>query len=179
MEQLEQRRRCMGAGAHSDSDRDSDFSSRLHASRADYGVKASSLFDRAYTAMFDKAKAAYSFSRTPSLAARIRLCAQWLDAHMPAHCSAEIVEHGMEAGASAFYGYGGSFIHGDKWMTENTRGGPELALIADALAVSVNMVESAVCLYEAATRSSGVRPLQCYVPEQFEPTIAIWSAEHF
>jgi hypothetical protein len=65
-------------------------------------------------------------------------------------------------------------------MTDYARGGTVFPLIADALAVSLNMVECAVCLFEAASRAAGgARPAESYVPERFEPTIAVWSGELF
>ena len=65
-------------------------------------------------------------------------------------------------------------------MTDYTRGCTVFTLIADALAVTLNMAECAVCLFEAASRApGGARPDGPYVPERFEPTIAVWSTELF
>ncbi len=65
-------------------------------------------------------------------------------------------------------------------MTDYTRDGTVFTLIADALAVTLNMAECAVCLFEAASRApGGARPEASYVPERFEPTIAAWSGELF
>ena len=62
-------------------------------------------------------------------------------------------------------------------MTDYTRGCTVFTLIADALAVTLNMADCAVCLFEAASRApGGARPDGSYVPERFEPTIA-WSTE--
>ena len=108
-----------------------------------------------YNKMFDDAKAAYSFEKTPSFTKMIRESAQWVDAHVPAHDNGEIANSGLEGSARSFYSYGSSFIHGYKWMTEYSRGGTVFALIADALAVTLNMVECAVCLFEAASRAPG------------------------
>jgi hypothetical protein len=52
----------------------------------------------------------------------IRSSAKWVDAHV----------------------LGSRFIHGSKWMTDYGRGGAVFTLIADALAVTLNMVECAV-----------------------------------
>ncbi len=135
---------------------------------------------RKYNMMLDEAKAAYTFAKTPSFTAMIRSSAQWVDAHVPAHDTGEIAANGLERAARSFYSYGSSFTHGYKWMTEYTRGGTVFSLIADALAVTLNMAECAVCLYEAASRApSGVRPDESYAPERFEPTIAAWSKELF
>ncbi len=80
----------------------------------------------------------------------------------------------------SFYSYGSSFIHGYKWVTEYTRSGTVFTRIADALAVSLNMAECAVCLFEAASRApGGVRGDESYIPERFEPTIFAWSVELF
>jgi len=65
-------------------------------------------------------------------------------------------------------------------MTDYTRGCTVFTLIADALAVTLNMADCAVCLFEAASRAPcGARPDGSYVPERFEPTIAAWSTELF
>jgi hypothetical protein len=94
-------------------------------------------------------------------------------------CS-EIANNGLDSSARSFYSYGSSFVHGYKWMTDHTRGGTVFTLIADALAVTLNMAECAVCLFEAASRApGGARPDGSYVPERFEPTIAAWSTELF
>ena len=59
-------------------------------------------------------------------------------------------------------------------MTDYTRGCTVFTLIADALAVTLNMADCAVCLFEAASRApGGARPDGSYVPERFEPTIAL------
>ncbi len=135
---------------------------------------------RKYNDMLDKAKVAYTFAKTPSFTATIRSSAQWVDAHVPAHDTGEIATNGLEGAARSFYSYSSSFIHGCKWMTAYARGGTVFTLIADALAVSLNMVECAVCLFEAASRApGGARPVESYVPERFEPTLAAWSEELF
>lgn len=47
-------------------------------------------------------------------------------------------------------------------------------------AVTLNMVECAVCFYEATSRAPGdARPEESYIPERFTPTIAAWSMELF
>jgi hypothetical protein len=128
--------------------------------------------------MLDDAKDAYAFDKTPPFTKMIRESAQWVDTHVPAHDTGEIANNGLESGARSFYSYGSSFIHGYKWMTDYSRGGTVFPLIADALAVTLNMVECAVCLFEAASRApGGTRPDDSYVPERFEPTIVAWSAE--
>ena len=58
-------------------------------------------------------------------------------------------------------------------MTDYTRGCTVFTLIADALAVTLNMADCAVCLFDAASRApGGACPDGFYVPERFEPTIA-------
>ena len=134
---------------------------------------------RKYNAMLDAAKAAYTFDKTPSFTKMIRESAHWVDSHVPAHDTGEIANSGWRSSARPFYSYGSSFIHGYKWMTDYTRGGTVFTLIADALAVTLNMVECAVCLFEAASRRSGRSSRRVLVPERFEPTIAAWSTELF
>ena len=153
--------------------------SPLQGITADHRRRFNATFDRAYNAMFDKAKEAYPFVKTPDFTTIIRASAQWIDAHLPAHDTGEIAKSGLETTATAFYGDGSSFIRDYRWIA-NPRCGEQLALLADALAVSVSMAESAVCLYEAASRGpGGARPVGSSVPEQLEPTIAAWSAELF
>jgi len=61
-------------------------------------------------------------------------------------------------------------------MTDYARSGTVFALIADALAVTLNMAECAACLFEAASRApGGVRPNDSCVPERLEGTITAWS----
>jgi hypothetical protein len=110
----------------------------------------------------------------------IRESAKWVDCHVPAHDTGEIAGHRLENSARSLYSYGSSFIHGYKWVTTYGRGGTVFTLIADALAVALNMVECAVCLFEAASRApDGARPEGSYLPERFEATVAAWSVELF
>ncbi|OBA98275.1 hypothetical protein A5666_22800 [Mycolicibacterium fortuitum] len=61
-----------------------------------------------------------------------------------------------------------------------SRGGTVFSMIADALAVTLNMAECAVCLFEAASRAlGGARQAESYLPEWSEPTVAAWSKELF
>jgi hypothetical protein len=172
MEQLEQRRRYLVIDAETEANRGSRFSPQLRAMNADHR--------REFNDLLDKAKAAHTFTKTPSFTATIRSSAQWVDLHVPAHDNGEIASNGLEDVARSFYSYGSSFIHGYKWMTEYARGGTIFSLIADALAATLNMVECAVCLYEAASRApGGARPDESWVPDRFEPTIVAWSVELF
>jgi hypothetical protein len=172
MEQLEQRRRFLVIGEQDETARPSRYPSQMLVENAEHR--------RRYNRMLDDARKAYTFDKPPSFTKMIRESAQWVDAHVPAHDTGEIANNGLESGARSFYSYGSSFIHGYKWMTEYARGGTVFALIADALAVALNMVECAVCLFEAASRApGGARPDDSYVPERFEPTIVAWSAELF
>jgi hypothetical protein len=172
MEQLEQRRRFLVIAEWDETNRRTPYSQQLRDMNAEHRRK--------YNDMLDKAKAAYTFAKTPSFSATIKSSAQWVDAHVPMHDTGEIAANGLEGAARSFYSYGSSFIHGYKWMTDYTRGGTVFTLIADALAVSLNMVECAVCLFEAASRAPGAaRPAESYVPERLEPTIAAWSVELF
>ena len=172
MEQFEQRRRFLVIGEQDETVRPDRYPKQMLVENAEHRRK--------YNDMLDEVNAAYTFSKTPSFTKMIRLSAQWVDEHVPAHDNGEIASSSMESSARSFYSYGSSLIHGYKWMTEYSRGGTIFALIADALAVSLNMVECAVCLYEAASRRpGGARPTDSFVPERFEPTIAAWSASLF
>lgn len=172
MEQLEQRRRFLVIAEWEETNRRSRYPQQLLDMNAEHRRK--------YNDMLANAKAAYPTAKTPSFTAMVRSSAQWVDAHVPAHDTGEIAANGLEGAARSFYSYGSSFIHGYKWMTEYARGGTVFPLIADALAVSLNMVECAVCLFETASRApGGACPAECHVPERFEPTIAAWSRELF
>lgn len=172
MEQLEQRHRYLLISEQDETKNRARYPERMLVENADHR--------RNYRAMLDRAKAAYSVAKTPSFTAMIRLSAEWVDTHVPPHDSGEIAGNGVESAARAFYSYGSSFIHGYKWMTDYAGGGTVFPLMADALAVTLNMVECSVCLFEAASRRpGGARPDGSYVPERFEPTIAAWSTELF
>lgn len=172
MEQLEQRRRFLAIGEQDEAARRTRYPHQLLVMNAEHRRK--------YNKMLHDAKEAYVFDKTPSFTAMIRDSARWLDEHVPAHDRGEIANNALENTARSFYSYGSSFIHGYKWMTEYSRGGTIFSLIADALAVSLNMVESAVCLYEAAARPpGGRRPDGSRLPLRFEPTIEAWSADLF
>ncbi|OBI14920.1 hypothetical protein A5712_29795 [Mycobacterium sp. E2327] len=172
MEQLEQRRRFLVIGEQDETARPARYPQQMLVENAEHRRK--------YNDMLGKAKAAYTFAKTPSFTAMIKSSAQWVDAHVPVHDTGEIAANGLEGAARSFYSYGSSFIHGYKWMTDYARAGTVFTLIADALAVALNMVECAVCLFEAASRApGGIRPGESYVPERFEPTIVAWSAELF
>lgn len=172
MEQLEQRRRYLVIGEQDETARPSRYPQQMLVENAEHRRK--------YNAMLDAAKAAYIFEKTPPFTKMIRESAQWVDSHVPAHDTGEIANNGLESSARQFYSYGSSFIHGYKWMTEYSRSGTVFPLIADALAVTLNMAECAVCLFEAVSRApGGARPEECYLPERFEATVAGWSGELF
>lgn len=172
MEQLEQRRRYLVISEQDETARPGRYPRQMLSENAEHRRK--------YNKMLDAAKEAYSFDKTPSFTKMIRESAQWVDAHVPAHDTGEIANNELGSSARAFYSYGSSFIHGYKWMTDYARGGTVFPLIADALAVTLNMAECAVCLFEAASRApGGARPQGSYLPERFEPTVAAWSVELF
>lgn len=172
MEQLEQRRRYLVIGEQDETARPSRYPQQMLIENAEHRRK--------YNAMLDAAKEAYTFGKPPSFTSMIRSSAQWVDSHVPAHDTGEIANNGLESSARQFYSYGSSFIHGYKWMTDYSRGGTVFPMIADALAVTLNMAECAVCLFEAASRApGGARPEESYLPERFEPTVAAWSTELF
>lgn len=172
MEQLEQRRRYLVIGEQDETARPARYPRKMLTENAEHR--------RRYNKMLDDSKEAYTFEKPPSFTTMIRESAQWVDAHVPAHDTGEIANNGLENSARSFYSYGSSFIHGYKWMTEYARGGTMFPLVADALAVTLNMAECAVCLFEAASRvPGGARPQGAYLPERFEPTVTAWSAELF
>ena len=172
MEQLEQQRRFLAIGEEDETSNRTRYPPQRLTMNADHRRK--------FNKMVADAKTAYTFAKTPSFTTMIRQSAQWVDNHVPAHDTGEIANHGLENPARSLYSYGSSFIHGYKWMTGYGRNGAVFTMIADALAVTLNMVECAVCLFEAASRApGGLRPAGSYVPERFEPTIAEWSVELF
>lgn len=172
MEQLKQQSRFLTINEQDETARPTRYPPLLLTMNAEHRRK--------HKAMLDKAKAAYTPASPPAFSKMIRESAQWVDAHIPAHDTGEIATNGLESSARSFYSYGSSFIHGYKWVTDYTRGGTVFTLIADALAVTLNMVESAVCLFEAASRApGGARPTESYTPARFEPTITAWSRDLF
>jgi hemerythrin len=134
---------------------------------------------RKHAELLKTLKETYTFTRPPSFTKTVRLAAQWIDAHIPAHDTGELVACGLEDGARAFYSYGSSFVHGYFWMTDYVRNGRLFGMIADSLAAAINMTECAVALYECACRGPAEsRPdARSYVPERLEPTIAQWARE--
>lgn len=168
MEQLEQQRRFLVIDAENEAGRDERFTQELRTMNAEHRRK--------FNAMLTAAKAAYTFEKPPSFTKMVRESAHWADAHLPE--TEEIDAGWRERSARSFYSYGSSFIHGYRWMTDYSRDGTVWSLLADALAVALNMTECAVCLYEAASRApGGARPDGSYLPERFEPTVAAWSNE--
>jgi hypothetical protein len=172
MEQLEQRRRYLVIGEQDETARPGRYPRQMLIENAEHRRK--------YNKMLHDAMEAYIFDKTPSFTKMIRESAQWVDTHVPAHDTGKIANNGLESSARSFYSYGSSFIHGYKWMTDYARGGTVFTLIADALAVTLNMFECAVCLFEAASRApGGASPDGSFVPERFEPTIAACSTGLF
>jgi hypothetical protein len=169
MEQLEQQGRYLKIGEEDETGNPARYPPQLLTMNAEHRRK--------FNKLLAEAKAAYTFANTPSFTKMIRESAKWIDVHVPAHDTGEIADHGLENPARALYSYGSSFIHGYKWMTTYGRGGSVFTLIADALAVALNMVESAACLFEAASRRpDGARPEGSHLPRRFEATVAAWSA---
>lgn len=172
MEQLEQQRRFLLIGQEEETSNPTQYRPQLLTMNAEHRRKLNE--------MITMAKVEYTFAKTPSFTKMVRESAQWVDAHVPAHDVGEIADHGLEYPARSLYSNGSGFIHGYKWMVDYGRNGVAFTMIADALAVALNMVECAVCLFEAASRApGGAQPDGSYVPERFEPTIAAWSAELF
>ncbi len=170
MEQLKQQSWFLAIDAENESGRSERFTAELRAQNAEHRRK--------FNLMLTAAKDAYTAAKTPSFTQMVRESAQWADAHMT---DTEEIDAGWrERSARSFYSYGSSFIHGYRWMTDYSRDGVVWSLVVDALAVSLDMTECAVCLYEAASRApGGARPEGSYVPERLEPMIAAWSAERF
>jgi hypothetical protein len=172
MEQLEQQRRFLLIGEEEETNNPTRYPPQLLTMNAEHRRKLNE--------MVADAKAAYTFAKTPSFTKMIRESAQWVDVHVPAHDSGEIADRGLENAARSLYSNGSGFIHGYKWMVDYGRNGVVFTMIADALAVALNMVECAVCLFEAASRApGGARPDGSYLPERFEPTVIAWSKELF
>lgn len=172
MEQLQQQRWFLLIGEEEEVANATRYPPQLVAVNAEHRSR--------FNKMLADAKAAYTFAKTPSFTKMIRESARWVDAHPPAHDNGEIADHGVEYPARSLYSSGSSFIHGYKWMVDYGRNGAVFTMIADALAVTLNMVECAVCLFEAASRVPGAaRPEGSYLPERFEPTVAAWSEELF
>ena len=123
----------------------------------------------------------YPIARPESFTKTIRLAAQWVDNHVPAHDTGEIAANGLEGGARATYSWGSSFVHGYKWSTDYFPGVKLFGMIADSLATAIFMTECAVALYEAACRAPAENQsrAESYVPVRLEPTIAAWSADLF
>lgn len=172
MEQLEQQRQYLEIGEEDEINNSARYPKQLLEMNAEHRRK--------FNKMVSDAKTAYTFSNTPRFTKMIRRSAQWVDSHVPAHDTGEIADHGLENAARSLYSYGSSFIHGYKWISSYGRKGAVWRMIADALAVSLNMTECAVCLFEAASRApGGARPAGSHLPERFELTVAAWSAALF
>lgn len=170
MEQLEQQRRFLVIDGENEAGRGERFTQELRTMNAEHRRK--------FNLMLTAAKDAYTFDKPPSFTKMVRESAQWADAHMP---DTEEIDGGWrERSARSFYSYGSSFIHGYRWMTDYSRDGTVWSLLAEALAVALNMAECAACLYEAASLApGGARHDGSYLPERFEPTVAAWSNELF
>jgi hypothetical protein len=172
MEQLKQRGWYLGIGEEDETNNSARYPKQLLKTNAEHRRK--------FRKMVEDAKAEYIFAETPSFTQMIRHSAQWVDNHVPAHDTGEIADHGLEHSARSLYSYGSSFIHGYKWISNYGQKGAVWKMIADALVVSLNMTECAVCLFEAASRApGGARPAGSHLPDRFEPTVAAWSAELF
>jgi hypothetical protein len=101
--------------------------------------------------------------------------AKWIDANPPAHAAGEL-PLGMELGATRFYSYGSSFVHGFKWMTDYIRDDENtLTIVADGFAAAVIMAESALCLFEAqSTNPARTAMRRANYPDWLAPTVDAW-----
>ncbi|MCU1699125.1 MAG: hypothetical protein JWR34_5188 [Mycobacterium sp.] len=122
MEQLEQQRRFLSIGEEDETGNPTRYPPQL--------LKMNAEHRRKFNKMVADAKTAYTFAKTPSFTKMIRDSAQWVDAHVPAHDTGEIADHGLEHPARSLYSYVSSFIHGYKWMTDYGRNGAEFTMIA-------------------------------------------------
>lgn len=135
---------------------------------------------RKLSAMVDIATDAYRCNRPPQFTQLVQNSAEWIDTHVPAHDTGEIAGTSLSALSSLFYSYGSSFIHGYKWSTNYIDDGAIWSLLADTLAVSINMTECAACLFEAAALAPDGDPSEIALfPPRFTPTIHAWSTDLF
>lgn len=131
--------------------------------------------------LVQRLKDTYPVPKLDSFTTTIRISAQWVDSHLPAHDTGELSANKLEGGARAFYSWGSSFVHGYKWAADYVPGVKLFPMIADSLGAAVFMTECAVSLYEAACRAPGVAQTnaQSYVPNRLKPTIETWTKEMF
>jgi hypothetical protein len=130
-----------------------------------------------HSELLKRLKEDYTYDKPENFSKMIALAAGWVDAHVPAHDTGELVSFRLAPGARRFYSIGSSFVQGYRWAVDYGCGGHLLGMIADGLAAAVNMTECAVAPFEAACRGTedGEPKGDSYVPARLEPTIAGWA----
>lgn len=171
LEQLRKQSSFLKLSAKAEAAADSRYSADLRKMNAAHREK--------FNAMLSRSESAYPTNRPPQFSQLVEYSAKWIDAHVPAHDDGEISESSMEHSSTLFYSYGSSFIHGYKWLSDYSRDGAIWPMVADALAVSINMTECAACLFESAALAPGTSPDIEHFPKRFTPTVATWSTELF
>lgn len=143
----------------------------VRAMNANHRVKLS--------ALFDEAEKAYRYKNPPQFTQMVSESARWIDNNVPQHDRGEISSNSVEHTANVIYAFGSSFIHGYKWAADYSRGGDIWRVVADALAVSINMTECAACLFESAAIAPNSMPGIAHFPERLVPTVTAWSTDLF
>lgn len=130
--------------------------------------------------LVQRIKEAHPLPKPETFGKTIAFAAKWVDEHVPAHDTGELAANGLHGGATMFYSWGSSLVHGYKWAVDYARGMRLFPMIADSLAAAVFMTECAVALYEAACRKAGgERDPASLAPIRLEPTVASWSRDLF
>lgn len=171
LEQLRKQRTFLKLSAKAETADDSRHSADLRRMNAAHREK--------FNAMLSRSESAYPTNRPPQFSQLVEYSAKWIDAHVPAHDDGEIANNSMEHSSTLFYSYGSSFIHGYKWLSDYSRDGAIWTMLADALAVSINMTECAACLFESAALAPRTRPDIEHFPKRFTTTVSTWSTELF
>lgn len=170
--QLEQQKRFLKIEDSNMSKNEARFSPELLAMNREHQRKQAELLKTL--------KDTYPLPVPDGFGKTIALAAAWVDEHLPAHDTGELAANGLHGGATAFYSWGSSLVHGYKWAVDYAPGVKLFPMIADSLAAAIFMTECAVCLNEAARRApGGQRSADSLIPERLEPTITAWSQELF
>lgn len=100
---------------------------------------------------------------------------KWLAENRPAHITEFSEVSDLTTRIDQQYRLCSSFTHGYSWATDFCRSIGDIgAMLADALAVTVFITESAVCLYEAQATAVGSNRVT-YHPQLLQPTINEWT----
>ncbi|TSD92904.1 hypothetical protein FOS14_24245 [Skermania sp. ID1734] len=116
-----------------------------------------------------------AYESPPGFGTTTERAADWIDEHIPPHDRGELAKGGMAIGVRRMYSISSAVGHGMQWANDYARNGDLFAMLAEALAASVNMTECAVALIEAHSQSptNATRRRRQY-PRQLEPTITEW-----